>query len=251
MTDVSLIRLELVPTSVPDWEQTDASLGPMRGGPQLASDKQLRDVLGSVRFSLPAKIETEPLAGYVTNGATSSTHSLPADVADHRYTLIGCPVTILVPAPQRLVRLRLSLGLETTPRSQPAVAYDIFPTNQWRTNTVDIGEASLDISKALQFVCPAPLAGMLGLRLSIPLRWSTDTAEILTSNRMSNPVEWYVTDEKIANGFIGYSIVRAPKEATVRVHATLVGELRFRGPASILKGRFRAASPISYELPSG
>ena len=65
--------------------------------------------------------------------------------------------------------------------------------------------------------------------------------QIATSDRNSNPAEWYVTDEEIANGFVAYLIVRAPKAAGVRVRAALAGELRRQGPLGLLKGRFGSA----------
>ncbi len=159
-------------------------------------------------------------------------------LSTRQYHLVEVPLNVIVPSPKHLVRLRLFLHLESD-GTQPVIVQDVFPPDQWSVKDHDIGEFSLDVSKALSFVCPAPITDVLGLKLKWPLRWQTKEALIECSDRGANPAEWYVVDEQIAKGFTGYVIVRAGKGANVKIRPELVGELRREYAWGLLKGRFQ------------
>ena len=66
-----------------------------------------------------------------------------------------------------------------------AVAYDLYPRDDRVQASHDLGEFSLDVSKALSFVAPAPLADALGLKLKVPLRWNARRARVKTTKRIA------------------------------------------------------------------
>jgi hypothetical protein len=136
------------------------------------------------------------------------------------------PVNILIPPPRKLTRLRLALDATSDgPTDEPVVAYDLFPPDAWKPITHDLGTASVDVGKALVFLSPV-IGDVLGLKLSFPLKWTTTYVSVRCSDRLSNPVEWYITDETIDHGFTGYVIWRKPKGSQLKVSASLLGELR-------------------------
>jgi hypothetical protein len=186
------------------------------------SSNEIQTMLDELRVELPRDIQRAELIGYAAKVECPLGTGLEGE--RFRYFLLSVPLNVLVPDMYRLVRLRLRLELE----AEGAVAYDLFPQDQWSTGETSLGEASVDVSKLLKFVCP-PAADCLGLKLGFPIKWKTTSVRIRTSDRMSNPVEWYLTDDAMQHGFAGYAIVRAPANTPVEVRATLACEVRRAG----------------------
>ncbi len=207
-------------------------------------------MISSCSFRLPADIATCELVGYAREQGTPLGAAVVADSSRFDFHLLVMPLNIVVPAPQRLVRLRLILNLSTVPAGKTVVAWDVFPNDKIEQADVNVGEVNIDISRALGFVFPVPISDVLGFKLRFPLAWKTLSVVIDSSGPMANPVEWYVNDAAITSGFIGYAILRAPRGERVSVTAELVGEVRRPGPVGwLLKTHFRAA-PKTYELGS-
>jgi hypothetical protein len=242
----------LQPGRVLEWEQQDEStamLGRVSTDPvDLA---QARSFLDGVTFSLPAGISTRDLVAFSAVRGTPLGEALVPDLARYDYTLVEVPLNILLPPSHVLSRLRLAVALEANSLpddADPVVAYDLFPSDRWREVLHDHGNVGVDVTKLLTFVCPAPLGEVLDLRLAFPIRWKTQVLDVRSSDRMSNPVEWYVSDAMIADGFCGYVIVRSPKGVEVTAKASLAAELRSRGPLGIRWGRFSATDDRSYPV---
>ena len=238
MADIRDAQLE--PTTVPEWEAEDMMAGRLASELRPADPDEARGMLEDLRLGFPAVLDHRELAEYSAARGTPLAAELLPDTGRFAFHLVEIPLSILVPEGRRLVRLRLRTELEAGD-GEPAVAYDLFPPDRWRDVVHDAGELSLDVAKALTFVCPAPIGETLGLKLSLPLRWRTREVQVRTTDRLSNPVEWYVRDSAISEGFTAYLIVRAPKGAVVTVRAHLVCELRRPGPLGrILRASFRS-----------
>lgn len=239
---MSTVELSLKPTSIPEWEAEDMMAGRLADDEVLASDEEAEAMLNEIRLGLPRDIIQTELVDHALQRATPLSLPITEDTTQLRFYLIEVPVNILLTEEHHLVRLRLKLDLQSGEEEAPnAVAYDLFPPDHWEEKLHSIGEVSLDISKALTFVCPAPIADCFGFKLKLPLEWKSEYALIQTTDRMSNPVEWYVTDQAIVNGFTGYAIIRAPKKAKVNVAASLACELRKPGPLGrLLKARYHS-----------
>lgn len=249
--------LELQTTSVPEWDDEEETAGALTDGTLVNADEdEAFGMFEQMQFSLPNNIEWTELVGYAKTRKTPFKLTISPD-KDYSYYLIEIPLNIMM-IKQRLVRLRLKLRLAVSGRDHKDIeAYDLFPTDQVDTKTIMSGQANLDISPALKFALTAiggpaaipftPLIECLGLKLSLPFKWKSSHARVQTSDRMSNPVEWYVADESIQNGFTGYAIIRAPKKSKVYVTATLVGEVRKSGfLGRILRAQFKTAEPNTY-----
>ncbi len=244
---MSDVMLQVRSAAVPEWDAEDLLAGRLGGNMVSATDEQAEAMLKEVRLGLPEAINQTELIGYASQHATPLALDIPADSAQYDFYLAEVPLSLLVPEEQRLVRLRLNLAMRARLGGEtPPVAYDLFPTDQVEDVPHSIGEVSLDVSKALTFCLPTPLlplADALGFKLAMPLKWTSRHVRVRTTNRMSNPVEWYVTDQAIQNGFTGYLIVRAPKGAAVTLQAEVAFELRKPGPLGrILKARFLSDS---------
>jgi hypothetical protein len=245
MTAIREAQLE--PTSVPEWEAEDMLAGRLAAELRPADPDEARAMLEDLRLGFPAVLDHRELGQYSAARGTPLAAELVPDAERFAFHLVEIPLTILVPEGRRLVRLRLRTELDAGDGG-PAVAYDLFPPDRWRDVAHDAGEISLDVAKALTFVCPAPVGEALGLKLKLPLRWHTREAQVRTTDRLSNPVEWYVRDSSITEGFTAYLIVRAPKGAPLTVRAHLVCELRRPGPLGrILRASFRSGEE-RYEL---
>lgn len=241
------IPVQLYPTSVPDWEAEDLVSGVLADPVALATDTEAREMLDKVRLTLPQDIIESKLGSYDEKSPFGT--SVTADTSNYSFYIVQVPLNILMPE-GRLSRLRLMLNLKSDAAGDsPVVAYDLFPPDKWDLKHVSLGEAKVDVSKALMFVCPAA-PDCLGLNLTWPIGWDTQVVSIQTSDRMSNPMEWYVTDNSIQHGFTGSVIVRAPKSARVTIEARLVCEVRQSGLLQrVLKGRFESRVQI-YHLKS-
>jgi hypothetical protein len=239
--------VQLEPAEVPDWDAEDLLSGRLAAQLEPADPEQARQMLKRVRLELPEVVDHRELVGYSASRSTPLAESLAPDLQRFDYHLVELPLTILIPDDTlQLVRLRLTVDIDAGPGAK-AVTYDLFPRDDWSDVQHDIGEASLDVAKALMFVCPV-LGEVLGLKLSLPLRWTSHDVRVRTTDRLSNPVEWYVTDRSINEGFSGYLIARSPKGAPVTLHAGVWCELRRSGLAGrILKATYRSAAE-SYVL---
>jgi len=241
------IEVELFPAAIPEWEAEDIATGVL-DETVLVEPDEARAMLAAIRLALPADIVATELVGYAAERKTPLEEALRPDTARFDFHLLELPLNILVPDPHHLVRLRLKLELKDAGGVGPVSCYDLFPTDSWEDRLFDVGNLSLDVSKALTFLCPVPVADVLGLKLSVPLKWRSRFVSIRTTDRMSNPVEWYVTDRAIENGFAAYAIVRAPKRARVEVAAVLTCELRTRGLLGGLRKARYTSHPRTYRL---
>lgn len=201
-------------------------------------------MLNQIHLKLPKNIDYTELMGYAKMKDNPLSLDLPADNERFNFYLIEMPLNILIPENYQLVRLRISLYLETEEKnSDKVIAYDLFPPDKWEEKTTALGEFKLDVSKMLSFIWEQPVAECFGLNLNIPIKWKSKSVQIRTSDRMSNPVEWYVTDQAIDNGFTGYVVIRTPKNTFVNINAVLACELRKPGIlGKILKARYQSES---------
>jgi hypothetical protein len=237
------VELQLARTEVREWDEEDLMGSDLADQLESADASSAAEIISSCSFRLPVDLATRELVGYAAQQGTPLGAEISPDASRFDFHVVSVPVNIVVPPPQRLVRLRLILRLQSDPATEPILAWDLFPTDKVENVDVNIGEASLDISKALAFVCPAPVADVLGLKLRFPIAWKSVNVVIDCSGRMSNPAEWYVNDASISSAFIGYAIVRAPKGSRVSVATELVGEIRRPGPLRrLLKAQFRSAT---------
>lgn len=242
------------PAAIPEWDAEDMLTGRLSGDTVFASEAEAEAMLKAINLGLPEAITQTELLGYAAHRATPLSLDIPADSAQYDFYLAEIPLSLLVPDEQRLVRLRLRLSLQAeNSGGSPPVAYDLFPTDQVDDVAHSVGEVSLDVSKALTFLhgtSLAPLADAFGLKLETPLKWTSKHVRVRTTNRMSNPVEWYVKDEAIQNGFTGYLIVRVPRGQAITVRAEVSFELRKPGLLGrILKARYKS-DVQSYPLQS-
>jgi hypothetical protein len=245
-------EFELQPAQILEWDREDESAA-MLG--QVSADSvdlsQTKAFLDGVTFSLPAGITTRDLVAFSAEHGTPLGEALAPDLARYDYTLVEVQLNILLPPNYVLSRLRLALTLEQAPsgdRGESVVAYDLFPSDEWHEVLHDHGNVGVDVTKLLNFVCPVPVGDVLDLKLKFPIRWKTQVLDVRTSDRMSNPVEWYVSDAMIANGFCSYVIVRSPKGSKITAQASLAAELRGKGPLGMRWGRFSATDDRSYHI---
>jgi len=240
--------LELQPTSVPEWDAEDAFAGVLAGETLVKADEaQAREMLDEMTLNLPQQLAQTELVAYAAQRRTPL-GLLPADSARYDFHLVEVPLNILIAERLRLVRLRLRLELHADGAApEQAVAYDLYPKDESDQATILSGSVSLDVSKALKFALTAipaagvaaPLADCLGLKLDLPFKWTSTYAQVQTTDRLSNPLEWYVTDKAIQNGFTAGVIIQSPKGSAVSVTAALACELRRAGLLGhILKAQY-------------
>ena len=254
---MEMTQLELEPTSVPEWDAEDELSSVLIGETLVKADnKQSKENLNKMRLELPKVIDQVKLLQYAKERQTPLALAIPPDSKNYDFYLIEIPLNILV-IDRRLVRLRLTLNILTAGQnSEPAVAYDLFPNDQSDLKTIMTGGATLDVSKALRYIlaatgtgeAAAPIAECFGLKLDLPFKWTSEQALVQTSDRLSNPVDWYVTDGSIQNGFTAHAIIRAPKGCQVSVDSMLECEIRRTGLlGKILKAQYKS-HPHTYSL---
>jgi hypothetical protein len=225
----------LEPTSIPEWRAED-ELGAVlsNDAPVTADQITAKEMLDKVEVRPPQAIAWTELVTYATEHKPGGLN-IPSDSRHYDFYLCEIPLTTIVPEGQRLVRLRLTLAFSAQRTSaKDLVAYDIFPTTQVDVETIMSGSANVDVSKALEFVTGmmgssgqvSPLTEALGLKLSMPFKWTSSNVIVQSSGRMSNPVSWYVKDSAIQNGFSPAVIVRVPKNTKFSITASLAGDLR-------------------------
>lgn len=232
------------PTEIPEWEAEDLLSGRLASGLEMADSAQAKAMLEHVRFELPPVVDSKDMAGYAAARRIPLATEHDLDLDRFGYYLVELPLTILIPGRLRLVRLRLSIRMDAA-TDEPVVAHDLFPRDDWSEIEHDIGRVGLDIGKALTFVRP-PVGPALGLELSFPLRWKTCRVSVSCVDRLSNPVEWNVTDESINHGFTAYLIARAPKGSPVTLHTRLACELREPPGPRVLSIRAVSGYPFSH-----
>ena len=229
------LRIKLQPAAMPEWEAEDDIAGVLGDdAPAFADASTAQEMLDKTDISLPRLLDTTDLLKYAHK--SSAGIDIPADTEAFDFHLCEIPVTLIVNAGQRLVRLRVELtfSVEGAPSAQ-IVAYDLFPTTQTDCRQIMSGEAGLDVSAMLQFLLTAtgaapmaPLAKALQLKVSLPFKWTSTVATVQSSARMNNPVSWYVRDRAILNGFSPAVIVRRRIDAR-RITAELAVEKLVEG----------------------
>ena len=249
--------MNLVPTQIPEWEAEDELTAELSGEKLEEVDESIaKKMLEKNKIDLPPACDWKDLRKYNEQKKTPLKLDIPPDNDKFDFYLLEIPVGILI-AKGYLYRLRVALDLKTgNSNKEQTVAYDLFPTDKTEVRTIMKGDLKLDVSKLLNFILTATGLGgfssaaeVFELPLTLPIKWNTTSAKIRTSDRMSNPVEWYVTDKNIQNGFTGHVIIRAPKHSGVTVNATLSCELREPAWKGIIhKSRYMSAEPQSYEL---
>jgi hypothetical protein len=207
--------IQFEPAEVADWEAEDQLTGRLAALVDVADPAQAQAMLKEVRLEVPDVIDHTELTRFSAERGTPLAESLAPDVERFDYHLAEFPLTILVPEGTiQLVRLRVRLAIDAGADAS-AVAYDLFPRDDWSV---------------------------------VPVRWTSTSVRIRTSDRLSNPVEWYVTDRSINQGFTAYLIARSPKGANVRLHATVLCQLRKRGLLGrLVKSSYRSAEQ-TYDL---
>lgn len=252
------IRAELEPTTVIEWDAEDEVSGVLAEDTPVAADDALaRAMLNELTINLPKALEWTELVQYVRRKQPRGDFRIPPDIEHYDYYATEIPLTLIVPSGKQLVRLKLVVNLDAkNSKSDPAVAYDLFPSPQVDVRKIMSGDVKLDVAEGLQFALlaagvPKPVAGItkcLGLNLNLPFQWTSRTATIQCSGRMSNPAEWSVTDDAIETGFSASLIVRAPKDKAVTISASLYGELREKILRVFSKTQFRTFAPHTYRV---
>lgn len=232
------IELKLKPGRVPEWETEDLLIDTFSD--TFANEEQIKEMLNHIQISLPKDINYKELAGYVKMNDNPFNMELPSDTEKYNYFLVEIPLNILVAENHKLIRLRLKMNLIAEGLTlDSAVAYDLFPSDRWEDKITSIGDVNIDLSKMFGLIFKQPITDALGFKLGFPLKWKSQYVQIRTSDRMSNPVEWYITDQAIDNGFTGYAILRTPKNATININAEIACEIRKSGLLGrMLKTRF-------------
>lgn len=241
----------------PQWDAEDELAGVLNDDEAVAADpEQAARMFAASTIALPRALDWTELTEYVRR-KTGGDFEVPGNADRYDFYSAEIPITTLVGEGQSLVRLRLDLSFSAAQgTSDDIVAFDLFPTTDIDPHTIASGEASLDIAEGLRFLllaspaaALAPATKCLGLKLSLPFKWTTEDATLKSSARMANPVMWYVYDEAIRTGFSPRVIVRAPKGVPVTVDATLSGDLRDRGVLGTkLKAQWKIFRPRSYVL---
>jgi hypothetical protein len=243
------ITLKLEPTSVDEWDAEDLAFGDLSEPPETLTEDEARQIFDQVILTFPRVSLTQDLVGYAAQRKTPLGEAITPDAERFDFHLMELGVNILIPEPRKLTRLRLSLeATPTVPTQVPVIAYDLFPTDAWQSVTHDIGSVSVDVGRALTFVSPV-VGDVLGLKLTIPLKWTSEYVMVRSSDRLSNPAVWDVADDAIGHGFTGYVIWRTAKGVSLTVAASLVGELRSTGFGRLRKAQFRT-DRRDYPVPS-
>ncbi len=254
MTDPS-DTLVLAPN--PQWDAEDEISGVLSDDEAIAADpEQAARMFAASTIVLPQALDWTELIAYVRRKSDGN-FEVPGNADRYNFYSAEIPITTLVGDGQKLVRLSLELTFSAGGAiADDVVAFDLFPTTDFDAHTIASGEASLDIAEGLRFLmlatpaaALAPATKCLGLKLSLPFKWTTEDPKVRSSARMTNPTTWYVYDEAIRTGFSPRVIVRAPKGIQVTVDATMSGDLRDRSIlGTTLKAQWRIFKPRSYVL---
>ncbi len=244
--------LQFKPTYIPEWDAEDELLAVLSEEViEKASPEEAKEMLRKVRIELPPRLEWYELREYIRKRSLPWELNLPPKDRLYNYYFIELPLNILLTEKYRLVRLLLSLELNPA----QAVAYDLFPSDKIELKPILSGEVSLDVSKALRFVQVGDhLSQSLGLKISIPFKWYSTEIYINTSDRLSNPVEWYIRDNSIQKGFTAYLIIQAPPNEKTVINARLFFDVRKESwierlkELVIKKVHGQSASPKTYIL---
>ena len=207
-------------------------------------------------IKLPDALDWTELLSYARKNA-SGVLALPEDADDYVFFSVEVPVTTILEDNQRLERLCLDLEFHVDGAlTNEAVAFDLFPTSQTDVHVIMSGEAKIDIGEGLRYLLLATPAAVvanaakcLKLDVSIPFQWTSETATVQSTNRMTNPTMWYVRDEAIQKGFSPSVVIRAPKNGKLTIQASLSGDLRQRGLlGKMVKAQFKLFEPRTYEV---
>ena len=242
------LKLNIV--SVPEWDAENELKGVLSGEIlEKADEVEAKEMLENTRLDLTPDVDSFELKDY----AKTLKRPLEIDVKNNKsysFYYVEIPLNIIITGKQRMVRLRLEIDLESDGNNpDQVVAYDLFPNNTIKIKEIMNGEFSIDIAKSLKFITAgSPLTDCLGFNLSIPFKWTSKYTTIKTSKRMSNPVEWHVTDESIQEGFTGYLIIRSPINSPVTIKAKLVVEFRKSGLLGKIKNSYIGSDERSYIL---
>ena len=254
------IQLELQPAHVAEWDAEDKSESRLgQTEVEWIDASEMPALMSGVQMSLPADIDYHELAEYAAKQPTPLNLDLPLNTKDFSYFLVSLPLSILVPQPRRLCRLKIVLELKPVAGQKPAskkptrpvVIYDLYPGEKVEEREINLGTMSVDVTKALMFINPvagAAVSNCLGLKLDIPVKWKSALTVIQATGRMNTQALWDVTDKNIEHGFNVYVIVRVPKGIDVEVSAQLSFELRQPGLVGFWKKAHLKAAPQSYLL---
>jgi len=248
-------RLVLSPN--PEWDAEDEIRGVLSvDAPEAADPEEAERIFRQSTIKLPDALDWVELVSYARKRAFDAV-ALPEHVDEYSFFSAEVPITAIVQNNQRLERLRLDLEFRIDGvRTNQVVAFDLFPTNETDIHEIMSGEATIDIGDGLRYLLmatpAAPLANALKclkLNISIPFKWTSETATVESSSRMTNPTMWYVRDEAIRQGFSPSVVIRAPKQGKLTVRATLSGDLRQRGLlGKMVKAQFKSFEPRTYEI---
>jgi len=248
-------RLVLSPN--PEWDAEDEISGVLSvDAPVSADPEEAERIFKQSTIKLPDALDWTELVTYVRKRSFDAV-ALPEHADEYEFFSVEVPITAILPDNQRLERLRLELEFRIDgARTDKAVAFDLFPTSQTDVHEIMSGEAKIDIGEGLRYLLLATPAAVLAnaakclkLDISIPFKWTSETATVQSSNRMTNPTIWYVRDEAIQQGFSPSVVIRVPKQSKLTVHASMSGDLRQRGLlGKMVKAQFKLFEPRIYQV---
>lgn len=109
MEQSSLREMALEPAVIEEWEDEDDLGSVLSGHVENAGPDEIAEMLSSVRFTLPPALTAQDLFSYAGERATDLDPVIRADSERYDYMLVEVPLSVLVPLPDHLVRLRLSV----------------------------------------------------------------------------------------------------------------------------------------------
>ncbi|HTW80407.1 MAG TPA: hypothetical protein VME23_12745 [Terracidiphilus sp.] len=248
---------QLVLSPNPEWDAEDEVSGVLSvDAPVPADPAEAERIFRQSTIKLPDALDWTELVTYARKNS-SGVLVLPEHADEYDFFSVEVPVTTILEDNQRLERLRLDLEFHVDGAlTDKAVAFDLFPTSQTDVHEIMSGEAKIDIGEGLRYLLLATPAAVVAnaakcikLDIGIPFKWTSETATVQSSNRMTNPTMWYVRDEAIQHGFSPSVVIRAPKQGKLTVHASLSGDLRQRGLlGKMVKAQFKLFEPRTYEV---
>jgi hypothetical protein len=249
-------RLVLSPNR--EWDAEDEISGVLSvNAPEPANPEEAERIFKQSTIKLPDALDWTELVAYARINAAAGTLVLPEHADEYNFIAVEVPITTILQDDQRLERLRLDLEFRIDGAlTNQAVAFDLFPTSQIDIHEIMSGEAKIDIGEGFRYLLLATPAAALAnvgkclkLDISIPFKWTSETATVQSSNRMTNPTMWYVRDEAIRQGFSPSVVIRAPKQGKLTVRATMSGDLRQRGLlGKMVRAQFKSFEPRTYEV---
>jgi hypothetical protein len=245
-------KVELKPETIKEWAAEDLMRGTLSKTLEDASAEQAESMLDEITLTFPGDILNTELVDYNAKLPNPLSLDVPADKDGFNYFLLVVPLNIVLTDKIRMVRLDLRLDMKPEKITKdPVVAYDLFPNDRVDVKEILSGKLSLDVAKALTFVTIPIVGEILNLKLEMPFSWKSKTIQVQCSDRMSNPVRWYVKDESIQNGFTGYVVVRVPKNTDLNINATLAVELRKAGVLGGMQNATYRSTAKVYHIGSG